>query len=105
MTMSYDHTSATAKSDQPKANSDLREIPAQLHLMSAAIENAEQQLASLIDDMESALYTTHPSSQSDPRESSTHPAATPLGSSIQFARLRVEQIATRIIDIRTRIGL
>ena len=70
--MSYDHTSATAKSDQPKANSDLREIPAQLHLMSAAIEN---------------------------------PAATPLGSSIQFARLRVEQIATRIIDIRTRIGL
>lgn len=103
--MSYDHTSATAKSDQPKANSDLREIPAQLHLMSAAFENAEQQLASLADHLESVLRPPQPKDQSEDICGSTHPAATPLGSSIQFARLRVEQIATRIIDIRTRIGL
>ncbi len=31
--------------------------------------------------------------------------ATPLGANIQSARFQVERISTRMIDIRTRIGL
>ena len=103
--MNYDHTSATAKSDQPKANSDLSEIPAELNFLNFAIAQAEHQLASLADHLESVLRPPQPQDQREDICGSTQPIATPLGASIQSARLRVEQIATRIIDIRIRIGL
>ena len=103
--MNYTHTAVPPQSQQPKANSDNGEIPAQLHLMSSAIENAEQQLASLIDDMESVLRPPQPQGQSEASGGLAVPIATPLGANIQSARLRVEQIAIRMIDIRSRIGL
>ena len=103
--MSYDHTSATAKSDQPKANSDLSEIPAELNFLNFAIDQAEQQLELLADHMESVLRPPQPQDQREDICGSTQPIATPLGASIQSARYQVERITTRLIDISIRIGL
>lgn len=103
--MNYTHTAVPPQSQQPKANSDNGEIPAQLHCLTVALDYAEQQLELLADHMESVLRPPQPQGQSEASGGLAVPIATPLGSSIQFARLRVEQIATRIIDIRTRIGL
>ena len=103
--MNYAHTSATAKSDQPKANSDLSEIPAELHFLNVAIDQADHQLASLVDHLESVLLPSQPKGQSEDICGSTPPASTPLGASIQSARFQVERITTRLIDICSRIGL
>ena len=102
--MSYDHTSATAKSDQPKANSDLSEIPAELHFLNTAIDQAEHQLASLADHLESVLRPPQ-KGQSEASGGLAVPIATPLGANIQSARFQVERITTRLIDISIRIGL
>ena len=51
------------------------------------------------------LQPIQPSGPSEDRKSLVPPVATPLGSSIQSARYQVERITTRLIDIRTRIGL
>ena len=102
--MNYAHTSATAKSDQPKANSDLSEIPAELNFLNVAIDQADHQLASLADRLESVLLPSQPKGQSEDICGSTPLASTPLGASIQSARFRVERI-TRLIDICSRIGL
>ena len=103
--MNYAHTSATAKSDQPKANSDLSEIPAELNFLNVAIDQAEHQLASLADHLESVLRPPQPQGQSEPSGGLAVPIATPLGANIQSARFQVERISTRLIDIRIRIGL
>ena len=103
--MSYDHTSATAKSDQPKANSDLSEIPAELNFLNFAIDQAEQQLELLADHLESVLRPPQPKGPGEDICGSTQPIATPLGASIQSARYQVERITTRLIDISIRIGL
>ena len=103
--MNYAHTSATAKSDQPKANSDLSEIPAELNFLNVAIDQAEHQLASLADHLESVLRPPQPQGQSEASGGLAVPIATPLGANIQSARYQVERISTRMIDIRTRIGL
>ena len=103
--MNYTHTAVTPQSQQPKANSDNGEIPAQLHCLNVALDDAEQQLALLADHMESVLRPPQPQDQREDICGSTQPIATPLGASIQSASLRVEQIATRIIDIRSRLGL
>ena len=103
--MNYAHTSATAKSDQPKANSDLSEIPAELNFLNVAIDQAEHQLASLADHLDSVLEQSQPSGPTKAIESPVPSAATPLGSSLRSARLQVERITDRLIDIRSRIGL
>ena len=103
--MNYAHTSATAKSDQPKANSDLSEIPAELNFLHVAIDQAEHQLASLADHLESVLRPPQPQGQSEASGGLAVPIATPLGANIQSARYQVERITTRLIDIRSRIGL
>jgi len=103
--MNYTHTSATAKSDQPKANSDLSEIPAELNFLNFAIDQAEHQLASLADHLESVLRPPQPKGPGEGICGSTQPIATPLGASIQSARYQVERITTRLIDISIRIGL
>ena len=103
--MNYAHTSATAKSDQPKANSDLSEIPAELNFLNVAIDQAEHQLASLADHLESVLRPPQPQGQSEPSGGLAVPIATPLGANIQSARFQVERITTRLIDISIRIGL
>ena len=103
--MNYAHTSATAKSDQPKANSDNGEIPAELHFLNVAIDQAEHQLASLADHLDSVLEQSQPSGPTKAIESPVPSAATPLGSSLRSARLQVERITDRLIDIRSRIGL
>ena len=103
--MNYTHTSATAKSDQPKANSDLSEIPAELNFLNAAIDQAEHQLASLADHLESVLRPPQPKGQSEASGGLAVPIATPLGANIQSARFRVERITTRLFDISIRIGL
>jgi len=103
--MNYAHTSATAKSDQPKANSDLSEIPAELNFLNFAIDQAEHQLASLADRLDSVLQPIQPSGPSEDRKSLVPPVATPLGSSIQSARYQVERITTRLANISSRIGL
>ena len=96
---------ALTQSPQPKANSDLSEIPAELHFLSTAIDQAEHQLASLEDHLESVLQPPQPKGQSEDICGSTPPASTPLGASIQSARFQVERITTRLIDICSRIGL
>ena len=103
--MNYAHTSATAKSDQPKANSDLSEIPTELHFLNVAIDQADHRLASLADHLESVLQSSQPQGQSEDHKSLAPPVATPLGANIQSARFQVERITTRLIDIRSRIGL
>ena len=104
--MNYAHTSATAKSDQPKANSDLSEIPAELNFLNFAIDQAEHQLASLADHLESVLRPPQPKGQSEASAGlAVVPIATPLGANIQSARFRVERITTRLFDISIRIGL
>jgi len=103
--MNYAHTSATAKSDQPKANSDLSEIPAELNFLNVAIDQAEHQLASLADHLESVLRPPQPQGQSEASGGLAVPIATPLGANIQSARFQVERITTRLIDISIRIGL
>ena len=96
---------ALTQSPQPKANSDLSEIPAELHFLSTAIDQAEHQLASLEDHLESVLQPPQPKGPGEARESLVPPVATPLGSSIQSARFQVEYITTRLIDLRSRLGL
>lgn len=103
--MNYAHTPALTQSPQPKANSDLSEIPAELHFLNTAIDHAEHELASLADRLDSVLQPIQPSGPSEARESLVPPVATSLGSSIQSARFQVERITTRLIDIRSRIGL
>ena len=103
--MNYTHTSATAKSDQPKANSDLSEIPAELHFLNVAIDHAEHELASLADRLDSVLQPIQPSGPSEDCKSLVPSVATPLGSSIQSARHQVERITTRLANISSRIGL
>ena len=103
--MNYTHTAVPPQSQQPKANSDNGEIPAQLHCLNVALDYAEQQLELLADHMESVLRPPQPQGQSEDICGSTQPIATPLGASIQSARFQVERITTRLIDIRSRIGL
>lgn len=103
--MNYTHTAVPPQSQQPKANSDNGEIPAQLHCLNVALDDAEQQLELLADHMDSVLQPIQPSGPSEDRKSLVPPAATPLGSSIQSARYQVERIADRLVDIRLRIGL
>ena len=103
--MNYAHTPALTQSPQPKANSDLSEIPAELHFLNVAIDQAEHQLASLADHLESVLRPPQPKGPGEDICGSTQPIATPLGASIQSARYQVERITTRLIDISIRIGL
>ena len=103
--MNYTHTAVTPQSQQPKANSDNGEIPAQLHYLNVALDDAEHQLASLADHLESVLQPSQPQGQSEARDGLAVPIATPLGENIQSARFQVERITTRMIDIRSRIGL
>ena len=103
--MNYTHTAVPPQSQQPKANSDNGEIPAQLHCLNVALDDAEQQLALLADHMESVLQPPQPQGQSEASGGLAVPIATPLGASIQSARFQVERITTRLIDIRSRIGL
>ena len=103
--MSYAHTPALTQSPQPKANSDLSEIPAELHFLNTAIDHAEHELASLADRLDSVLQPIQPSGPSEDRKSLVSPVATPLGSSIQSARYQVERITTRLANISSRIGL
>ena len=103
--MNYTHTAVPPQSPQPKANSDLSEIPAELHFLNTAIDHADHELASLADRLDSVLQPIQLSGPSEDRSGLVPPAATPLGSSIQSARYQVERITTRLIDIRTRIGL
>ena len=103
--MSYAHTPALTQSPQPKANSDLSEIPAELHFLNVAIDQAEHQLASLADHLESVLRPPQPKGQSEASGGLAVPIATPLGANIQSARYQVERITTRLIDISIRIGL
>ena len=103
--MNYTHTAVPPQSQQPKANSDLSEIPAELNFLNVAIDQAEQQLASLADHLESVLRPPQPQGQSEASGGLAVPIATPLGANIQSARFQVERITTRLIDIRSRIGL
>lgn len=103
--MNYTHTAVPPQSQQPKANSDNGEIPAQLHCLNVALDDAEQQLALLADHMESVLQPSQPKGQSEASGGLAVPIATPLGANIQSARFQVERITTRLIDIRIRIGL
>ena len=103
--MNYAHTPALTQSQQPKDNSDNGEIPAQLHCLNVALDYAEQQLELLADHMESVLRPPQPQGQSEASGDLDVPIATPLGANIQSARYQVERISTRMIDIRTRIGL
>ena len=103
--MNYTHTAVTPQSQQPKANSDNGEIPAQLHYLNVALDDAEHQLASLADHLESVLQPSQPQGQSEASGGLAVPIATHLGASIQSARFQVERITTRMIDIRSRIGL
>jgi len=103
--MNYAHTPALTQSQQPKANSDNGEIPAQLHCLNVALDYAEQQLELLADHMESVLRPPQPQGQSEDSDGLAVPIATPLGANIQSARFQVERISTRMIDIRIRIGL
>ena len=103
--MNYAHTAVPPQSQQPTANSDLSEIPAELHFLNTAIDHADHELASLADRLDSVLQPIQPSGPSEDRKSLVPPAATPLGSSIQSARYQVERITDRLIDIRSRIGL
>ena len=103
--MNYAHTPALTQSQQPKANSDNGEIPAQLHCLNVALDYAEQQLELLADHMESVLQPPQPQGKSEASRGLAVPIATPLGANIQSARFQVERISTRMIDIRTRIGL
>ena len=103
--MNYTHTAVPPQSQQPKANSDNGEIPAQLHCLNVALDDAEQQLALLADHMESVLQPSQPKGPSEASGGLAVPIATPLGANIQSTRYRVERITTRLIDIRTRIGL
>jgi len=103
--MNYAHTPALTQSPQPKANSDLSEIPAELNFLHVAIDQAEHQLASLADHLESVLRPPQPQGQSEASGGLAVPIATPLGANIQSARFQVERITTRLIDISIRIGL
>ena len=103
--MNYTHTAVPPQSQQPKANSDLSEIPAELNFLNVAIDQAEQQLASLADHLESVLRPPQPKGQSEASGGLAVPIATPLGANIQSARFQVERITTRLIDISIRIGL
>ena len=103
--MNYAHTPALTQSPQPKANSDLSEIPAELNFLHVAIDQAEHQLASLADHLESVLRPPQPKGQSEDSDDLAVPIATPLGANIQSARFQVERITTRLIDISIRIGL
>ena len=103
--MNYAHTPALTQSPQPKANSDLSEITAELHFLNTAIDQAEHQLASLADHLESVLRPPPPQGQSEASGGLAVPIATPLGANIQSARFQVERITTRLIDISIRIGL
>lgn len=103
--MNYTHTAVPPQSQQPKANSDNGEIPAQLHCLNVALDDAEQQLALLADHMESVLRPPQPKGPSEASGGLAVPIATPLGANIQSARFQVERITTRLIDIRIRIGL
>jgi len=103
--MNYAHPPALTQSPQPKANSDLSEIPAELNFLHVAIDQAEHQLASLADHMESVLRPPQPQGQSEASGGLAVPIATPLGANIQSARFQVERITTRLIDISIRIGL
>ena len=103
--MNYTNTAVPPQSQQPKANSDNGEIPAQLHCLNVALDDAEQQLALLADHMESVLRPPQPKGQSEASGGLAVPIATPLGANIQSARFQVERITTRLIDIRIRIGL
>lgn len=103
--MNYTHTAVPPQSQQPKANSDNGEIPAQLHCLNVALDDAEQQLALLADHMESVLRPPQPQGPSEASGGLAVPIATPLGAGIQSARFQVERITTRLIDIRIRIGL
>jgi hypothetical protein len=110
--MNYTHTAVPPQSQQPKANRDLSEIPAELNFLNVAIDQAEHQLASLADHLESVLRPPQPKDQSEasggfavPIPGFAVPIATPLGANIQSARFQVERITTRLIDISIRIGL
>ena len=103
--MNYAHTAVPPQSQQPKANSDNGEIPAQLHCLNVALDDAEQQLALLADHMESVLRPPQPKGQREASGGLAVLIATPLGANIQSARFQVERITTRLIDIRIRIGL
>ena len=103
--MNYTHTAVPPQSQQPKANSDLSEIPAELHFLNVAIDQAEHQLASLADQLESVLRPPQPKGESEASGGLAVPIATPLGANIQSARFQVERISTRLIDIRSRICL
>ena len=103
--MNYTHTAVPPQSQQPKANSDNGEIPAELNFLNVAIDQAEHQLASLADHLESVLRPPQPQGQSEASGGLAVPIATPLGANIQSARFQVERISTRMIDIRSRICL
>ena len=105
--MNYAHTTGIAllKSTQPASGSDLSEIPAELHFLNTAIDHAEQQLASLADNLDSVLQPSQPSGPTEARESLVPPISTPLGSSLRSARFQVERITNRLIDILSRTGL
>lgn len=103
--MNYAHTAVPPQSEQPKADSDNGEIPSQLHYLNVALDDAEQQLAELADHMESVLQPSQPKGPSEASGGLVAPIATPLGGGIQSARFQVERITTRLIDIRSRIGL
>ena len=93
---------ALAQSLQPMPGSDLSEIPAQLNYLNIALDDAENQLASLAEHMGLVLRPTGPSEDD---ESLVPPVATPLGSSIQSARFQVERVTNRLINLRSRLGL
>ena len=103
--MNYTHTAVPPQSQQPKDNSDNGEIPAKLHCLNVALDYAEQQLELLADHMESVLRPPQPQGQSEASGDLAVPIATPLGANIQSARFQVERITTRLINIRSRIGL
>lgn len=96
---------ALAQSLQPMPGSDLSEIPAQLHYLNIALDDAENQLASLAEHMGLVLRPIPPTGPSEDHESLVPPVATPLGSSIQSARFQVERVTNRLINLRSRLGL
>lgn len=103
--MNYTHTAVPPQSQQPKADSDNGEIPAQLHCLNVALDYAEQQLELLADHMESVLQPPQPQGKSEAGDVLAVPIVTPLGANIWSARLQVGRITDRLIDIRIRIGL
>lgn len=90
-----------AKSIAPTPGS---EIPTQLSILNAVIDFAEKELELLTDRMDSVLQPILPTNPSKQIDNCAN-VDTPLGASIQSASSKIELIANRLMDIRSRIGL